>query len=56
MRRRIAVGSVGLLLVSWNLVAVLGTDGGATALSSPSVGNGTGASIDGIAPVTSQQS
>ena len=53
MRRRIALGSAGLLLLSWNAVAVLGDNGGSKA---GSLGSGNGGSIDSTAPVTTQQS
>jgi hypothetical protein len=43
-----------VLLISWNVVAVLGTDGGARA--SNAVGNAQGGSIDITAPVTTRQS
>ncbi|MGD0980906.1 MAG: hypothetical protein ABR946_05415 [Solirubrobacteraceae bacterium] len=46
----IAAGTVGVLLVSWNAVAVLGNDGNAHLAAGP------GGSIDINAPVTTRQS
>ena len=54
LRRRIAVGSVALLLLSWNAVSTLGAKGGPKALGG--AGNPSGDSIDGIAPVVTHQS
>lgn len=43
-----------MLLISWNAVVVLGTDGGLSA--SQAVGGGNGGSIDITAPVVTRQS
>jgi hypothetical protein len=56
LRRRIAVASVALVLVSWNAVDVLGTRGGATVVASSSLGGPGGGSVDVVAPVVSRQS
>jgi hypothetical protein len=54
LRRRIALASAALLLLSWNAVAVLGAKGGGKALSG--LNNPSGGSIDAAAPVVTRQS
>jgi hypothetical protein len=54
LRRRIALASAALLLLSWNAIAVLGAKGGEKALSG--VNNPRGGSIDVVAPVVTRQS
>jgi hypothetical protein len=50
LRLSIAAGTVGVLVVSWNAVAVLGNDGSSRLAAGP------GGSIDINAPVTTRQS
>lgn len=56
LRRRIAIATVALLLISWNAVDVWGAKSGGGPRTTNLAGSGSNGSVDVVAPVTSQQS